>query len=778
MLPSKLMKDRTPAPTRNGAQHDTFDSRNSHDHEILRRAPHDDSSNKLNNTDAHFIESNSLTAILPVDMATHLNLSDALHSLLVEETMVDLIMIICPPHVCAILHSTLSSRHGGILSEISLFPWLHGVSPGFAMIEATSHVTTDWTLFLGNEGLHGLDLHVQDQLINPVFTGLPAGPCGAIAHAQSISCLQSVGTHAPAHFLVPPFVAPTRLFQNLTVNSTSEINSWATLGREVSNGSSDRVGGFVLGTSPQMNDWCNHICHERSVGLDPSAVTRFHPDGTAPSRILPDPSLQRNATTSNLGRLLVSIILSSKENLKSFSPAICKMIDNKHDVRVLLLNTTAVEDDGKMCDVPYTEFRSTIKRSHLADDAIFWLTAFLHDSEIRIYSSSTKLSSFHSRSPGIEIPDAELLYADWIGSLTGEELRNWHKPRIEISVITNDRPTSLHRLLASLQSSRFFGDSVDVRINMEQTADKNTQQLVKDFRWDHGRVFVHHRVIHAGLFQAVVESWYPQTDDSYGLILEDDVELSPLFYAWVKLTLLRFRYGSKENLSPSLFGISLYQQKNTELRPEGRKPFNAQAVFDAHGLPYSNTPYLSQVPCSWGAVYFPEHWREFHSYLAIRLSQSVLPIDEPIVLNVRSNNWTKSWKKYFIELVYLRGYVMLYPNYPNFVSFSTNHLEVGSHVKDSPRHIYNEKLYLFDLPLMVLPNDTQNDEGIVKLLDLPQKSMPSWSELPVMDLVGLVSSEDALSARGRRRRDELMGCDVIAGTGSFDPRELFMCDGG
>ena len=76
---------------------------------------------------------------------------------------------------------------------------------------------------------------------------------------------------------------------------------------------------------------------------------------------------------------------------------------------------------------------------------------------------------------------------------------------------------------------------------MEDSADPITKQLVGDFQWKHGTVFVHHRVTHGGLLTAVVESWYPRTNDSYGLLLEDDVEVSPLFYAWLKLALLRYR---------------------------------------------------------------------------------------------------------------------------------------------------------------------------------------------------------------------------------------------
>ena len=82
-------------------------------------------------------------------------------------------------------------------------------------------------------------------------------------------------------------------------------------------------------------------------------------------------------------------------------------------------------------------------------------------------------------------------------------------------------------------------------MNLEQSSDTITKEVVQRFRWDHGATVINHRVIHGGLLPAVVESWYPQTDDSYGLLLEDDVELSPMFYAWVKMSILRYRFVSK-----------------------------------------------------------------------------------------------------------------------------------------------------------------------------------------------------------------------------------------
>ena len=114
-------------------------------------------------------------------------------------------------------------------------------------------------------------------------------------------------------------------------------------------------------------------------------------------------------------------------------------------------------------------------------------------------------------------------------------------PRVDVSIITNNRSRSLSRLLGSLERASYFGDTLDLRINMEDTADPDTKRLVDNLGWKHGSVFVHHRITHGGLLTAVVESWYPGSNNSYGLLLEDDVEVSPLFYAWIKMALLRYR---------------------------------------------------------------------------------------------------------------------------------------------------------------------------------------------------------------------------------------------
>lgn len=114
-------------------------------------------------------------------------------------------------------------------------------------------------------------------------------------------------------------------------------------------------------------------------------------------------------------------------------------------------------------------------------------------------------------------------------------------PKIDISIITHNRPHSLSRLLSSISGSLYFGDTVNVRVHMEQSSDPETRRILDQLVWKHGSVMMHHRVLHGGLLSAVVESWYPHGNDSYSVLLEDDVEVSPHFYSWVKMCILKYR---------------------------------------------------------------------------------------------------------------------------------------------------------------------------------------------------------------------------------------------
>lgn len=428
------------------------------------------------------------------------------------------------------------------------------------------------------------------------------------------------------------------------------------------------------------------------------------------------------------------------------------------------------------------------------------------------------LKHAHPMAQILSLSPSDLPNSEWFAALTLQEWKrrprfarcfwlyshllhvtDWRVPLIRLVVITNNRPASLTRLLRSLTAASYFGDdNVHLTINMEQTADSTTRAFVGKLhsQWLFGPLSVRHRVVLGGLIPAIVESWYPASRDEYAIVLEDDVEVSPMFYAWAKMAVLRYRYGrgTRSELADRVFGISLYQPRNVELRPEGRQTWDPQEVFRQANVSDPTQVYLNQVPCSWGAVYFPEIWREFHDFLVLRLSAPLYPtlftatatsnhpkdptpwnsnsrggarqrlsLNEFIVPDVRSNRWTRSWKRFFIELVFLRGYLMVYPNYDGFLSFSTNHLERGSHVSDTSA----QKKAMFVVPLM----GTRGVEGDTFVDGLPWGELPALEDMTVVDLMGYIVNPGELARIGEERRSALTDRRKVPG--SFDARELF-----
>ncbi|ORZ21558.1 hypothetical protein BCR42DRAFT_321531 [Absidia repens] len=382
-----------------------------------------------------------------------------------------------------------------------------------------------------------------------------------------------------------------------------------------------------------------------------------------------------------------------------------------------------------------------------------------HDTPI--FHSVDILAKSHHLST-IQLPINEVRHALWLSKLPVEALEYWNHVKIDLVVITDRRPHSLSRLFNSLGHSKYLGDKVDLTVHMEQSADRVTRLFVNNLYWEHGIKKIRHRIRKGGLMPAIIESWYPSNNNNYGVILEDDIEVSPLFYAWAKYNILHYRYSlSNAEAYPWMYGISLYSPRNLELMPEGRISFDPNDVLLPNHFP-PRTPYASQVPCSWGAVYFPEHWREFHQYLTSRLVdlQEKTPRLNIFVPNSRSERWKKSWKKYFIEMVYLRAYVMVYPNFQDFESFSTNHLEFGTHVKHDRAQT---ALDSFVVPLM--QRDTLFNQ-------LPEQQLPSFEKLPMMDLWGTLMTHRQMDIVASEWHKEVSACPRQQLYDRFDSQDL------
>ncbi|TYJ41796.1 hypothetical protein E1A91_A03G045300v1 [Gossypium mustelinum] len=330
----------------------------------------------------------------------------------------------------------------------------------------------------------------------------------------------------------------------------------------------------------------------------------------------------------------------------------------------------------------------------------------------------------------------------WMPDLRSTALPYWNRMRISINIITQNRAESLTRLLKSLSDAYYVGDEVPISFNMDSKVDEATIKLVDSFEWPHGPKTLRRRIIQGGLIRAVSESWYPTSDDDYGLLLEDDIEVSPYYYLWIKYALLAYHYDPQISL-PELSSISLYTPRLVEGVKE-RPKWNPTEFFKRI---HPNTPYLHQLPCSWGAVFFPKLWREFYVYMNMRFTEDAKanPVQIP---KSRTNGWQASWKKFLIDMMYLRGYVSLYPNFPNQSSFSTNHMEPGAHISAKDNVVRHDKTD-FEVPLLM--------EDFRPLL--PNAKLPPASKLPSLNLFNQPVSLKGLKMAGAKLGQDVLRCD-------------------
>ncbi|KAE8656829.1 hypothetical protein F3Y22_tig00116997pilonHSYRG00422 [Hibiscus syriacus] len=295
--------------------------------------------------------------------------------------------------------------------------------------------------------------------------------------------------------------------------------------------------------------------------------------------------------------------------------------------------------------------------------------------------------------------------------------------------------------MADLRSTALQNE-IPISFNMDSKVDEATIKLIDSFQWPRGPKTFRRRIIQGGLIRAVSESWYPTSNDDYGLLLEDDIEVSPYYCLWIKYALLAYHYDPQVSL-PYLSSISLYTPRLVEVVKE-RPRWNATEFFKRI---HPNSPYLHQLPCSWGAVFFPKHWREFYVYMNMRFTKGAQanPVQIP---NSRTNGWQASWKKFLIDMMYIRGYISLYPNFPNQASFSTNHMEPGAHISAKDNVVQHDKAN-FEVPLLV--------EDFRTLL--PNRKLPSASKLSSLNLFNQPVSLKGLKAAGAKLGQDVLRCN-------------------
>ena len=284
----------------------------------------------------------------------------------------------------------------------------------------------------------------------------------------------------------------------------------------------------------------------------------------------------------------------------------------------------------------------------------------------------------------IELPADVTENMMWITRLDAGSLSAWQTTYIEILIhAPPDSSGSLVRLLNSIEDADYFNyRRPHLTVELPEEVDPNTWSYLQEFIWPplsdgsvahQSQVTLRHRVPRGSRDSQeatahMVESFYPaRTLDSNVLILSPQVELSPLYYHYLMYTLLGYKYSSSgRGLEISeVLGISLelphyYLNDSKVLEP----PMILSSSVGGSAISSTSediTPFLWQAPNSNAALYFGDKWMEFHSFLTRRLAATKMKTT-PIYHKQISDKYP-SWMEFLLEMIRVRGYTMLYPNF-------------------------------------------------------------------------------------------------------------------
>lgn len=331
--------------------------------------------------------------------------------------------------------------------------------------------------------------------------------------------------------------------------------------------------------------------------------------------------------------------------------------------------------------------------------------------------------------------------------------------RFRLRILTFDRPRSLQRLLDSLSRADFMSDSSHIELEifvdrpegevatmtqeneiaaaartaepigtseapMQLTLHQRRAQvlsLLHGLVWPHGvlRVVLHSS--HVGLVGQWLRTPDPVSERDLILVLEDDMEVSPLFYTWIKGAVCTY-YMAEQQFDAAMFGISLQRQhyvvgqsaKNDKyqlMRLKEEKDKNGATPIDPAGLfafsssigdPLLQPIFKYQLLGTWGCLIFPQHWLAFKAWMrdndtGRRLlagqtsatdTRATPPSSSsssftPCVPHLESSLWwfakpTKVWSQWFIRFTFEQGWYGLYPHLPSNYALARNHREVGA----------------------------------------------------------------------------------------------------
>lgn len=407
--------------------------------------------------------------------------------------------------------------------------------------------------------------------------------------------------------------------------------------------------------------------------------------------------------------------------------------------------------------------------------------------------------------PVIEVPAHDASKLAWLTRLDSGALRSWDRPSVDILVHAQPESAgSLSRLLKSLLTADYRGlKPPRLIIDLPAEIDPVTREFIEGLTWpppaytqssepqSSNQLVLHHRIStkRATAEEASVrflESFYPShASDSHVLVLSAQTQLSPLFYHYVRYTLLEYMYSSyKPDDAAKLLGISLelpskHLNGTAELTAPDFESTMANKRYKSDRT-LSSVPYLWDAPNSNAALYVGSKWIEMHSFLSYRLAaeRELSKKSDKLI-----STTLPAWTEYALEFLRARGYSMLYPSSMTGESFVTVHNEL-SHAPEefyeppsgtgkdktdtpAPPNIPDDGILEAETPkdaksINREPTIFQASRSLHEVLPFSAE-LPELKDLPHLsyagDLLSPAESSELSTSYSRRFRQEIGGCE-------------------
>ncbi|KAF5930240.1 hypothetical protein HYC85_031113 [Camellia sinensis] len=103
-------------------------------------------------------------------------------------------------------------------------------------------------------------------------------------------------------------------------------------------------------------------------------------------------------------------------------------------------------------------------------------------------------------------------------------------------------------------------DNGSVKLDAKLNESRRILDFVDGFSWKFGEKIMHYWTGNVGLQEQWLEVWWPSSDDEFAFVVEDDLEISLLYYKFLRDLIVNYYYNAS-NFNPSINGASLQRRR-------------------------------------------------------------------------------------------------------------------------------------------------------------------------------------------------------------------------